>query len=492
MFYQKKLSLYVLFVMGLLVLASFDSSVKAEDQNDSGFKDKYIDYLKQLPAPTALNGGQSDKFRMSFPNHRFPFTIWNLDIKSKNQFSFKPEEVLEVKGDLSYEFKGKENAKKIQETCLGLNDNQEDACKMPQLLPIPEFKNIGILAQIWRKDEGEGVNKGDYLVDEFYVLSDGDLKEKEKLPFSLKWKVPGKIKDGDYYALLFVNQNKYFDLLGNPLTVFSEGKRFDFGIEGNEGGLELDKNGIKINGADYAYRAPAPSITGDSVNVELPLSNLSGEAINAQLKYEIYRWGRTNPKDLVDTKNESKTVPAGGREMLNYNFKLNDVNSVYDLKITAEGASSKTTAYVRFVVKDKNRGIVRFLSLVDENGQQKPFFCVRNANWEGKFKGKIRLSANGQSLFEEDGTINSEEENCFVAKNSLTAGACQKMVLEVMDQNGNSVDKQSVDLGACDSTVANEIKPADNGKNSLLLIVIASILVVLSLGGIVILKNKAK
>lgn len=489
---QKKLSIFALLIFGLMGSVVSCSSVLAEDQSDPNFKSNYVEYLKQLPPLTALNGGQSEKIRASFPNHRFPFTVWKIDIKSKNQFSFKPGDSLELKADLSYEFKGQENAKKLQEACLGLNDNQEDACKLPQLFGVSEFKNLGVVAQIWRKDEGENSNKGDYLIDEFYALSDGSAKDKEKLPFSVKWKVPNKIKDGDYYLLLFANQNKYFDLLGNPLTIFSEGERFDFGVEGNEGGLELDKSAIKINGADYAYRAPAPSITGESVNVELPLKNLGFKEETAQVKYEIYRWGRTNPKDLIEVKNENKKIAAGGQEMLNYVFKLNDTDSVYDLKISAESDSSKTVAYARFIANGKGRGIIRFLSVIDENGQPKPYFCIRNANWEGKFKGKIRLTANNQVFMEEEGTLNAEEENCFVAKNSLPANVCQRLNLEVVDQNGNATDRQSIESGVCDGNVANEIKAPDNKKNNFLLMGIAGVLVLLSLGGILILKNKAK
>ncbi len=488
----KKISTIVRLLVVFALFGGITSSpVSAEDQSDPDFKAKYIEYLEQLPPPTALNGGQSEKIKSSFPNHRFPFTAWSLEIKEKNQFSFKPGEKLEVKGDLSYEFKGQENAQNIQKICLELNDNQADACKAPELFPIAEFKNLGILTQVWRRDESENGQKGDYLVDEFYALENGQLKDGQKLPFTLRWSVPEKIKDGDYYILLFVNQEKYFDLLGNPLTVFSEGARFDFGVEGNEGGVEIDKNNIKINGKDYAYRAPAPSVTGETVTVETALKNLSAEKADTEVKYELFRWGRTNPADLIQSKKESKTILANGEDKLSYTFKPDAGESVYDLKISLAG-NSKSVVSVRFVIQDKNRGIVRFLSLVEQNGQQKPFFCVRNANWEGKFKGKIKLTVNDELFLEEEGALDAEEENCFIAKNSLKSSACQRMNLEIVDQGGKLTDSQKMELGQCVDSDNSEISATEDRQNNTLLIIIASILVLLSLGGILFLRNKAK
>ncbi len=491
---NKKTGLIVAF-LPLLLFISFFSVVKAEGEtSDPNFREQYIDYLKQMAPPTALNGGESSKIKSVFPSQRMPFSVFKFDIQNKNKFSFEPTEKITLEGKLKYTFKGKENLNKIKEICLKASEGDEEACKTPEMLSVPEFNDLGIFVQVWRKDEAEGKDKGDFLVDEFYGAEGKNSKENEEIKFPLIWNVPTEIPEGDYYMLFFVNQNKYFDLSGNPLTVFSEASRFDFGVKSKgEKGIEIDKDNIKINDKEYAYRRPAPTVSGENVVVTLPLKNLNTKEERAEVTYELYAWGRTNPEDLMDTKKELKSIPGESAENVSFSFKPNERDSAYDLKITAKTDSSKTIAYVRFVMQDKKRGVFRFLSFLSDKENLKPMFCVRNANWEGKFKGKIRLSLNDKVILEEAGSMEASEENCFALNESFPANnGCQKLKGEILDEAGKISDERTVESRNCKEKISAPAITVEKKDNSWLYIIVASILAIISIGGIIILKSKEK
>ena len=485
-----KIGLIMVLLLSLIILPQ--SFARAEEVTDPGFREKYVDFLNQLPPPTPLNGGESSKVIGSFPSQRFPFSVFKLELKNKKDFVFNAGEKLELTGELEYQFKGNENLKKIETECLKLNENDKEACKTPQILSVSEWNQLGVFVQVWKKDESEMKDKGDFLVDEFYATEEKSLKENERISFPIKWNIPAGMTEGDYYLLFFVNQNKYFDISGNPLTVFSEAERFDFGVKGEEKGIELDKDNIKINNLDYAYRRPAPTVEGENVTITLPLKNLGLKTQQANIIYELYRWGRTSPTDLIDTKKETKTLNTGANETLNYTFKPNAIDSLYDLKIKVKTEDSVTSSYVRFVMKDKKRGVLRFLSTVKEGNNLKPFFCLRNANWDGIFKGKVRLSLNNQLLLEEAGSMEASEENCFVTTEALPQNNdCNVLRAEILDEQSKVTDMREVSFGKCGKTVTTAI-PTKTEENNNLLIIIALILAIISIGGIIILKTKVK
>ncbi len=470
----------------------------ADVQLKPGFNDQYAQYLNSMPAPTPLNGAGSPDIMEVVPSYRSPFSVLKIDLAPSKTLSFSPGEKIGLAGTLSYTWKGSDNMKKIHDLCME-KVKDEKQCQMPQAYEIPQFNNLGVYIQVWRKDElADGANKGDFLVDEFYALENQNLSENDKKNFSINWTVPNELKGGNYYFLLYLNQDKAFDILGTPLVVFSETQRFDFEIKDNgSSGIELDKDNIKVGGQDYAYRRPAPTVKGNEVTVEIPLKNLDSTDQQASVKYELYRWGRTNPKDLIDSKVENKVLKANSNEPLKYTFAPNATDSVYDLKIKANTAGSETNSYVRFVMDGKHRGIFRFLSFVSNNGAYTPMFCVRDANWSGSFQGTVKLTMGGEK-FEQAGTINADDGKCFIPSSKLQVkgSQCQTVKAEILDKDGKIVDTKEASVNctekkAVQKTGTNSSAPVKNqSDNNLIYAFILAIL--LLIGGVVIIKTKNK
>lgn len=491
----KKTNLFFTALCLVILSVSFQKALGAEVEVKPGFYDQYVEYLNQMPAPTPLNGGESKDLLEVIPSYRMPFSILKLETTGLKKTDYLAGEKINFSSNLSYKWKGATNIKKIQEVCLE-KVKDEAQCKMPQAYKVSEFNNLGVFVQVWRKDQTkEGQDKGDYLIDEFYALTDESLTENEEKNFPVNWTIPQELKGGSYYFLLYLNQNKSFDLLGTPLAVFSETKRVDFEVKNNgQNGLEIDKNNLKVGGLEYAYRRPAPTVKGNQVEVEIPLFNMNETDENAAVKYDLYSWGRTNSKDLIDSKTESQALKANSSKVLKYAFIPGKKDSVYDLKIKITTEKSVTSAYVRFVMDGKHRGIFRFLSFVEEGKEQTPMFCLRDANWSGKFQGKIKLTM-GEEKFQEEGSINADDGKCFILKNLLKVknNECQTVKGEIFDKEGNLVDSKEASVNCGEKQVKQEkIKTqTENLKNSNNNLIYALILFMLLLiGGVVILKTK--
>jgi len=473
-------------------------SKAADVEVKPGFYDQYVEYLNKMPAPTPLNGGPSTDLKEVIPSYRLPFSVLKVELAPGKSLSFAPGDKINLPGVLSYVWKGSDNIKKIQDLCME-KVKDEAQCKMPEAYRIPEFNNLGVYVQIFRKDATkEGQDKGDFLVDEFYSVTGETLLENDKKNFNINWAVPEELKGGNYYFLVYLNQDKSYDLLGTPLVVFSETKRFDFEVKNNaSSGIELDKNNIKINGADYAYRRPAPTVKGSEVTVEVPLLNLNESEGQVTVKYDLYRWGRTNSKDLIDSKVESKILKANSGETLKYTFTPNTVDSVYDLKIKTSTDKSVSTAYARFVMDGKHRGIFRFLSFVTDGKEATPMFCLRDANWSGRFQGKVRLTL-GDEKFEQEGSINADDGKCFILNNKLRVknGECKSLKAEILDKGGNTVDSREVSINCGEKREVKVTGKITNATQTVQLnnnlIYVLILFMLLLIGGVVIIKTKNK
>ena len=479
------------FCLAFFVIAtsfSFWISARAADvQVKPGFNDQYSQFIKDLPAPTPLNGAVSSDITEVVPSYRLPFSALKIDLSPSKTLSFSPGEKISLAGNLSYIWKGSDNMKKIHDLCME-KTKDEKQCQMPQAYEIPQFNNLGVYIQVWKKDDSQvGADKGDFLVDEFYALNNAQLSENEKKDFNISWTVPAEIKGGKYYFLFYLNQNKSFEILGTPLAVFSETKRFDFEIKNAEAsGIELDKNSIKVGDQDYAYRRPAPTVKGNEITVEIPLKNLDNTDQQASAKYELYRWSRTNPKDLIDSKTENQNLKANSLGILKYTFTPNATDSVYDLKIKATTTRSETSSYVRFVMNGQHRGIFRFLSFVSSNGAYIPMFCVRDANWSGSFQGTVRLTI-GNEKFEQAGTINADDGKCFILNNKLQVknNECINLKAEMLDKTGTIVDSQEVSTN-CQKKAATDANNSEvRNQPSNYLTYILAIITLLLIGGAV-------
>lgn len=418
-------------------------------------------FLTQPIVPGPFTGDKSGDMEEILPFYTSPLTKYSLDLNSGKQ-NYKPGETLNLTGKISYSYDDRASQRALKE----LGDCQ--GCALKEIIRFPALSDVGVFAQVWRKDDNQASSqKGDYLIDEFYLANNLNLNENEPQNINFKWQIPDQLKAGNYYIFFFINSGKRFNLSGTPLTAFDQAGTYDFIIKDSDAGsgVELDKNNIKIDDREYIYRQPAPEIEpkDGKITISLPIANLSPDSQKIKLTYTLYGWGQEDPADVIDTKQENKTLGAGEKTDLSFTFSPSETGTVYNLEIKAISPSSMSTVNARFLTKGLNRGILRFLGQgKNEQGVMLPVFCLRNAAWTNLFHGKVKisgLSANGQSFFDfiKEGSMRPEDR-CFAIKNTNwnNGGKITSLQGEIYDDNGNLVDKKIVSLA--------KEKPASSSK----------------------------
>lgn len=449
------------------------------------------------------------------PFYSNPFVNFEMSFSKGKKGALSAGGFLSLNGSLTFNPRsalGKQDFLNDCKTKFG----QQNKCLDSGIFNLTRINNVGIFAQIFRKDENSAKSTlGDYLIDEFYVATDLTLSENQKRDFQVSWKIPADSKPGDYYVAFYVNSNKNFDLWGTPLTAFAFAQTYDFSLkrddpENQSMGVEIDKNAITVNKIPYAYRKPAPTVTkneNQEVLVEFPVTNLGNFEDKVSVTYQLFRFGQTDPKNLISTKEESKNFTSGEKATLSFSFKPEDKESVYNLKAIVSGKNSKSVSNIRFVMKDANKAIFRFLGLAksEKDSFYAPLFCLRNASWEGISNGKVKISVldskgNKQGSFEENSKVFAETR-CFVPKNLKTPEAtCVKIQGEIFDESNKLVQKEEVNYpceanNATPSTLDNLISSASSSESGLVsektkvLLILGAIFLVL-IGIAVSLNNK--
>lgn len=442
---------------------------------------------------------------LPFQSH--PYNKFNLTLGGKQ--AYQNGQNLEVNGAISYSSMAQAETQKYLEGCKKLLKGSNQCLNSP-VYNFPGLEDLGIFVQVWRKDKsGNETTYGDFLVTEFFALQGIDLKENETKNFSVNWQLPNELKEGDYYLAFYLNANKEFEFWGSPLVPYSWAKVFDFKVKKSDdaigNGIELDKDNIRINNKGYSYRQPAPEITpsdNGEVAIELPLANLS-KTDSVNLKYELYRFGQTDPANLVATQEETKTVDMGDKVALRYVFTPNPADSVYSVRVVASSKNSQSQANIRFAVSGKNKGIFRFLGLAKNQNSYFPFFCLRDAAWKGLFQGKVRiamLDSKGKILgnFEQGADIKAETR-CFTLPNMrFDKPICGVLMGEIRDQQGKVLDKKEVAV-SCEKPQEKDTNSAIGGLGRILPLRGGKIWVILFVilafaigGGILYLNNKRK
>lgn len=438
-----------------------------------------------IPAPSQDSVALPEEagIKRVLPFYTYPFTKFGVSFDDAGKQTYQAGESLNLKGKVAYPSQiNAEELEKIKKECNGdpttSPEFKKETCNSPEIYKFPYFKKTALLAQIWREDENQGQRKekGDFLVDEFYVFEERTLKEGVAQEFTLKWNIPGGINEGRYYVSFFLNQDKNFSLLGFPVNVFAPYTRFDFSVTRGaekEDGVIIDKNNVKINGSEYSQVLPIPLVKAkdNKFLFEVPIANLSSQDEQVTVLYELQKWTEENPENLISNSKEEISLRKGEKRNLSFTADFDRVASFSNLKITAVGKKYKSALNIHFAAQDKNGGVLRFLGL-GENQKDKlfyPMFCPRNAQWSGTFPGKIRITLtkeNGESqVWEKEDTIPAKDAICFVLteeKMKLKNPGCVEIKGEILNSQNKLVDRKSVSLD-CDKSspgLKNE-NPAD-------------------------------
>lgn len=436
---------------------------------DPDFGSKAIDYILSKPVvPGPFTGKEDPDLEQINPYFADPVNKFSINLHSTGSQEYQAGDMVSAEGDVNYVFddaKAKALAKE-SENCTN--------CPSPKIYRFPGMNDLGVFVQVFRKDEDKTTSlEGDYLVDEFYAAQGINLAENAKEKLKINWKIPEEIKEGKYYFSLTFNAGQRFSLAGTPLLAHFPAGIYDFQVNNsdNGSGVEIDKNNLAINDKSYVYRNPAPTVEPQDgeIKITVPVSNLSTEYARLNIKYQLYRWGQEDKADLLSSKEETKDLGTAEKANLEYSFKPDELNSVYNLKVIATTSKSITTSNIRFVVKDQSRGIFDFIGKAqDEKGTAYPAFCLRDAQWTGYFSGKMVLTAldakgNNVFKFERNGSIETANR-CFVLKTEqykLNDSPAVSLKGEIYNNDGKLVDQKTI-------SIINPVKIAPTGPASLI------------------------
>lgn len=508
---KKKLAV----VMSILGIAAFSlplfASAVEEIEDPSLLTPEIEQEMEEYSAGITKENTFEGDFTETLPFFNDQFNQFSLELSKNNRRSYRAGDRLDMLGSLTFTSTAESSYLDFKKNCLeSLSGQEKSRCLLSPTYFFKHYPETGIFVQIWQKDRDEkGALSGDYLIDEFYALNGFDLKEGEKKDFAINWKTPPDLENGDYYLTFSVLNNQAFELSGSPLLAGAPKTVYDFKITNGaekSSGVKIDKNGIKINGVGYSYRAPAPEIKPEagenSINVELPILNGEGEN-KVSLRYELYRWSQTDPKNLIDSREESLYLKANEQSKVSYKFDPGQLESVYSLKIVAKAKDSISTSNVRFVIKNRSKAIFRFLSLAGDRSGNYPFFCLKNANWSGIFQGTVQIELKdsiGNLINSASQKTNIRPETrCFIAlDNKVESNECLVLKAKISDRNGKPVDEKEFILpcgndknsriGSTLQKISDSVALKDNKGWILIFVFILFILI----GGFIHLNNKKK
>lgn len=441
-------------------IANEKGSIKFENGDISEGLNKLI---KSVPPPNPLGNQEGSEYASSVSYPFSPFSKFDITFDQKNKKGFHANTPVVVKGSFGYSNNSLSEINKIIQDCQAKYSNFEDEkrniiCAAPPIYEIPSFSDVGVFAQVWKVDtdrERERKN-GDYLIDEFYVAEGLDINVEERKDFIFKWKAPEKLENGDYYISFFINSYKRFSLLSIPINTFSPVSRFDFNIreESDSKNIFIDKETLKINGKNYSPIHPAPIVEplNKSISIDFPVINPNKEEQKVKIKYELFRWTEEDHKNLLKTEETTKTIGTENASIQSFKFEPNKNESLYDLRITAtspQGVKSMTN--IHFSIKNHDRGIFTYLGMARREESLYPMFCLRDAQWEGLFEGKVKISISDSkkitSVWEKDGFLEPQDGRCFVILNNnfkKSANAFEqeiKLSGEIFNKTGEKVDQ---------------------------------------------------
>lgn len=419
--------------------------------------------LNSVPPPNPFYGKDSDEFARVTPFPFEPYSKFDITFDPNNRKGFQPNDIVKIKGSFGFSSNSQAEINKVTQECQNKFSSSEESkrniiCASPPIYNLPSFGDVGILAQVWKIDENSSSQKqnGDFLVDEFYVANGLEINAGEKKDFTFSWKLPEGIENGGYYVSFFVNSYKRFSLLSFPVNTFSPISRFDFSVksENNTSNIRLDKNNIAINGNSYSQIHPIPILepVNGKITIEYPINNPGSEGTDVRIKYELFRWTEENPNDVLKTEEKKQNIQPGGKITESFSYGPKDINGIYDLRISvSDPQGNKSMANVHFSIKGQNRGIFTYLGMAQQNELFQPMFCLRNAQLDGLFEGKVKISLSGLSgtskNWEKEGYFEPQDGRCFIildnkfSKDKDAYNRGLKLAGEIYDKNGKKVDQ---------------------------------------------------
>jgi ABC-type sugar transport system permease subunit len=298
------------------------------------------------------------------------------------------------------------------------------------------------------RDNANYRTEGQNILDEFVAVSDVVIDASSTVPFQFVWKAPVGLPEGSYRVDYFFSVGKKFNLGGLPFTNEIIAGASSFVIKSSASLVfALDKSGTKINDTKYLHVGNWSSFAaGTKIVFSQPVKNYSDKDIKVDVDYSLYFWDSLNEKDLLNTKLETVTVPAGSTVNLSYTVD-SARESDYYLKIKATSAGVSSIVNIRAItdIVDSRLNYPAITKFPVTKGQDfRVFSCYHNTNGvtpEANVTLKL-LDENNNLVYsgvhkEDISTSMRAVASSVVAEKNYTY---LKLQAEIVDKNGKNID----------------------------------------------------
>ncbi len=240
-----------------------------------------------------------------------------------------------------------------------------------------------VFVKIFRKQrDGDFAHRnGHNLVEQFFAAEKIWLDAGASKEIGFEWQVPANAVQGEYQIAAFYVSAKKFNLLGLSFTDDVVGNTFDFSVSGEtKKGAYLNKNTVKVNGANYNFAAFTPKIPeGAAAKIEIELENESGTRKKIPVRWVLYRWDALREENIIESKEEIVYVDANKTKKLYYNA-THSAEPVYLLVAEALDGKSKSILGIRFTRGAVDRARINFAGIskypLAETAGNTVFACI--------------------------------------------------------------------------------------------------------------------
>ena len=269
-----------------------------------------------------------------------------------------------------------------------------------------------LYVKIFKERGAEKDSNGPDVVDQFIAVDDLSIAASGTVPVSFSWKVPLASKAGDYKLATYFVADKKFNLLGLSFTDDIIGNTFSFSVNGASSGVEFNKTSASINGEAYHFAAFPPQIDPkDSADVSIKVSNTTNTEQKVGITWKLYSWDALTENNLIRTVSTSTLVKANSSNNVSMDIKDN-TEPVYYLVAELNYKDAKSVADFRFV----RTGV-----------------------------DKVRLSFPSILQYPLKGGANSSVFACVNNSGTSSLVGDNKVVLKIVDPNGNEVTSYTYD-----------------------------------------------
>ena len=220
----------------------------------------------------------------------------------------------------------------------------------------------GVYIKIFKaRGDGSKDSNGPDVVAQYYALEGIDLPAGGSKPVSITWNVPAYAASGSYKVATFFTVSHKFNLLGLPFTDDVVGNTADFRVSAEQSDtVGFKKDAVTVGGEQYHFAAfPPREPASDPVTIEATLTNSTSQAATVPVTWTLNRWSGNDTSNVIDTRTEQVTIPAGGQKLVSYSASDSQY-PVYLLTAVSKWQDTSSIINVRFVREGKDQLRINF------------------------------------------------------------------------------------------------------------------------------------